>query len=212
MNELTQAEQEKIKRVIQDLFRQTCILKVKYNPETLLAKDNEKYDICNRHREFIADYLEVLGCELQHDAQEHIFRIVGEGVPVLRISLHTTKILLLLKLIYREKMLGEGLHASVTTLKEIRTYGANTGLLTGKLTGSEWSETLNLLKRHQIVEIAGSIANVEDDTPIYIYSTINIYCPAREINALIAQYKDETEEGELPEDEGEEGIQTVMFD
>lgn len=212
MNELTQTEQEKIKRVIQDLFRQTCILKVKYNPETLLAKDNEKYDICNRHREFIADYLEVLGCELQHDVQEHIFRIVGEGVPVLRISLHTTKILLLLKLIYREKMLGEGLHASVTTLKEIRTYGANTGLLTGKLTGSEWSETLNLLKRHQIVEIPGSIANVEDDTPIYIYSTINIYCPAREINALIAQYKVGTEEGELPEDEGEEGIQTVMFD
>ncbi|CDE43453.1 putative uncharacterized protein [Clostridium sp. CAG:411] len=212
MNEVSQAEQDKIKKVIQELFRQTCILKIKYNPETLIAKDNEKYYICNKHREFIADYLEILGCELQHDSQEHIFRIVGEGVPVLRISLHTTKILLLLKLIYREKMLGEGLHASVTNLKEIRTYGANTGLLTGKFTTSEWSETLNLMKRHQILEIPGSVANVEDDTPLYIYSTINIYCPSREINDLIAQYKEETEEGERLENEGEEGIQTVMFD
>ena len=29
---------------------------------------------------FIADYIEVLGCELVHDAQEHIFRLTGEHV------------------------------------------------------------------------------------------------------------------------------------
>ena len=45
MNEVSKAEQDKIKKVIQELFRQTCILKIKYNPETLIAKDNEKYYI-----------------------------------------------------------------------------------------------------------------------------------------------------------------------
>lgn len=212
MNQLSQTEQENVKKVIRDLFRQTCILKIKYDPETLVAKDNGTYHVCNKHRAFIEDYLQMLDCELQHDSQEHIFRLTGEGVPLLRISLTTTKILLLLKLIYKDKILGEGLHASVTNLREIRTYGMNTGLLTGKLTAGEWNETLNVMKRHQILEIAGAVSNLEDDAPLYIYSTINMYCPSKEINELIKRYKGEEEEEEAAKDESEEGVQTVMFD
>ena len=66
-------EGEQIKKTIQALFRQTCILQVKYDPATLVPKDNVQYEICVRHRHFIEDYLSVLGCELTHDAQEHIF-------------------------------------------------------------------------------------------------------------------------------------------
>lgn len=212
MSQLSQTEQENVKKVIKDLFRQTCILKIKYDPETLVAKDNGIYHTCNKHRAFIEDYLQVLDCELQHDSQEHIFRLIGEGVPLLRLSLTTTKILLLLKLIYKDKILGKGLHASVTNVREIRTYGMNTGLLTNKLTVGEWNEALNAMKRHQILEIAGAVSNLEDDTPLYIYSTINMYCPAKEINALIKRYKGEEEKEEAAEDEGEEGIQTAMFD
>ena len=212
MSQLSQIEQENVKKVIKDLFRQTCILKIKYDPETLVARDNATYHSCNKHRAFIENYLQVLDCELLHDSQEHIFRLTGEGVPLLRISLTTTKILLLLKLIYKDKILGEGLNASVTNLREIRTYGMNTGLLTGKLTMGEWNEALNVMKRHQIVEIAGAVSNLEDDTPLYIYSTINMYCPAKEINELIKKYKGEEEEEEATEDESEEGIQTAMFD
>ena len=211
MANLSPADQEQVKKTIQDLFRQTCILKVKYNPETLVAKDNPKYHICNKHRAFIEDYLQVLDCELQHDSQEHIFRLVGEGVPLLRVSLVTTKVLLLLKLIYGEKIMGEGLHASVTNLQEIRTYGVNTGLLQERLSAGEWKETLSLMKTHQILEIPRAISDLEDDTPLYIYSTINLYCPSREINDLIQLYKGEEKE-EVLGDEDQEGIQTVMFD
>lgn len=213
MSALTLAEQENVKRVIQDLFRQTCILKIKYDPETLVAKDNSKYHICNKHRGFIEDYLQILGCELRHDSQEHVFQLVGEGVPVLKISLATTKLLLLLKLIYKDKIMGEGLNASVTTLQEIRQYGVNTGLLTERLGAGEWNEALNLMKRHQILEIPGAVSNLEDDTAMYIYSTINVYCPSKEINELLALYKGEEEEGEeVSDSEDEEGIQTIMFD
>lgn len=212
MSQLSQTEQENVKKVIKELFRQTCILKIKYDPETLVARDNGTYRTCNKHRAFIENYLQVLDCELLHDSQEHIFRLVGEGVPLLRISLTTTKILLLLKLIYKDKILGEGLNASVTNFREIRTYGMNTGLITGKLTVGEWNEALNVMKRHQILEIAGAVSNLEDDTPIYIYSTINMYCPAKEINELIKKYKGEEDEEEDTEDESEEGIQASMFD
>ena len=80
METVSQGEAENIRKMIQDLFRQTCILQVKCDPVTLVQRDNPRYQVCLRHREFIADYLSVLDCELVHDPQEHIFRITGDGV------------------------------------------------------------------------------------------------------------------------------------
>ena len=117
MDELSQSEAAGIKKTIQDLFRQTCILQVKCDPVTLVQRDNPRYRICANHREFIADYLSVLDCELVHDPQEHIFRIKGEGMPIDKLTLTGTRILLLLKMIYRNKIMGEGLDATVTCLQ-----------------------------------------------------------------------------------------------
>ena len=63
LEERTPAEVEAIRRTIQELLRQTCILQVKYDPVTLTARDNGRYQVCLKHREFIADYLSVMGCE-----------------------------------------------------------------------------------------------------------------------------------------------------
>ncbi len=194
MEELSQSEAAGIKKTIQDLFRQTCILQVKCDPVTLVQRDNPRYRICANHREFIADYLSVLDCELVHDPQEHIFRIKGESMPVDRLTLTGTRILLILKIIYRDRIMGEGLNATVTSLREIREIGSNTNLLTRKLTAQEWQDALSMLKVHQIIELPGAIGNLEDDTPIYIYSTINIFCSLVEINELIKMYEESTGE------------------
>ena len=188
MENVSQGEAENIKKTIQDLFRQTCILQVKYDPVTLTQHDNPKYQVCLRNREFISDYLEVLGCELIHDPQEHIFRIAGEGVIVERMSLTTTKLIIIMKLIYRDKIMGEGLNATTTTLAQIREYGRNTNLIDRRLTAQEWNDVLVLMKTHQMIEVPGAISNLEDNTPIYIYNTVNIYCSAMDINELVTQY------------------------
>lgn len=188
MENVSQGEAENIKKTIQDLFRQTCILQVKYDPVTLTQHDNPKYQVCLRNREFISDYLEVLGCELIHDPQEHIFRIAGEGVIVERMSLTTTKLIIIMKLIYRDKIMGEGLNATTTTLAQIREYGRNTNLIDRRLTAQEWNDALVLMKTHQMIEVPGAIANLEDNTSIYIYNTVNIYCSAMDINELVTQY------------------------
>lgn len=136
METVSQGEAENIRKTIQDLFRQTCILQVKCDPATLVQHDNPRYQVCLRHREFIADYLSVLDCELVHDPQEHIFRI----------------------------------------------------------TGQEWNDALVLMKTHQMIELPGAVANLEDFTPIYIYSTVNVFCSAMDINELVRTYQDEVEE------------------
>lgn len=188
MENLTPAQAEEVKKTIQDLFKQTCILQIKYDPVTLIARENPRYHACTRHREFISDYLSVLGCELLHDPQENIYRLGGEGVLTQRLGIITTKLLLLLKCIYRDKIMGEGLKATVTTRTEIRKYGVDTNLITDKLTAAEWYEAFNVFKRHQMIELPCAISDMEDDTPIYLYSTINILCPTMDISAVVKQY------------------------
>lgn len=200
MEELSVTEAEHLKKTISKLFRQTCILQMRYDPVTLTPRDNPDYEICVRHRAFIEDYLSVLGCELTHDPQEHIFRLEGEGAETERISPTATLVILLVKMIYRDKVLGEGLKATVTTLEEIREYGKNTNLLNRKVTGAEWREVLYLMSKHQMIELPGAVRDVEDKTPIYLYSTINLYVSAGDLNALIQEYGEEEQEDETVEE------------
>ena len=200
LEELTVTEAEQVRKTVQALFRQSCILQVKYDPATLTPRDNPQYEICARHRVFIENYIEVLGCELVHDAQEHVFRLTGEHMPKEKLSLTSTVILLLVKLIYRDRIMGEGLNAPVTTLKEIREYGKNTNLITEKLTQAQWREALYLMRMHQVIDLPGAVRDVEDEPPIYIYSTVNLYVTAADINALIEEYIGEGAEDEEAEE------------
>ncbi len=204
LESLSVTEAEKLKKTILSLFRQTCILQEKYDPVTLVPSDNEQFAICRTHRNFIENYLSVLGCELLYDSQERIFRLVGEGVEAEALSKETTIIVLLIKMIYRDKIMGKGLAATVTNLEEIREYGKNTNLLNQKLPDGEWKSALAIMKKHQIVEYPGALRDLEDDTPIYIYSTINLYCSSALINELIEAYREENAEDEA----GKEDIYT----
>ena len=200
LESLTPSEQEKLKKTIASLFRQTCILREKYDPVTLVPHDNEQYEICNRHRNFIEQYLAVTDCELVHDHPEHIYRLVGDGVEAVSLSRTMTIIILLTKIIYRDKMLGQSLEATTTNLAELREYGKNTNLINQKLTDSEWKESIRFMKRHQIVDYPGAARDLEDKTPIYIYSTINLYCSSAMVNELLDAYREEVVENETREE------------
>ena len=191
LEEVSFTECDQIKRTIQDLLCQTCILQVKCDPVTLEKRDNPRYQICVKYQDFLQDYLALLGMDLVHEPQEHIFRLRGTGVPVEKMSLTTTRIFLLLKLIYGDKIMGAGLHATVTNMEEIRIYGKDTNLLTRKLTAQEWQEAFSMLRTNQILEIPGAIGNMTDDTPILINRTILMFCRYSDMNELLARYRSE---------------------
>ena len=134
---------------------------------------------------------------MTHDPQEHIFRLTGEGVATERLNLTTTLLILILKLIYRDKIMGEGLNATVTTLEEMREYGKNTNLITRKLTDAEWRDALYVMRVHQMIDVPGAVKDVEDTTPIYIYSTINLYCASLDIDKIVEKYREELKEEDL---------------
>ena len=45
MENVSQSEAENIRKTIQDLFRQTCILQTKCDPVTLIQKDNPQISL-----------------------------------------------------------------------------------------------------------------------------------------------------------------------
>ena len=116
----------------------------------------------------------------------------------------TTLLVLLLKLSYRDKILGEGLKATVTNLAEIREYGKNTNLITRKLTAAEWKEALYLMRMHQMIDLPGAVRDVEDHTPIYIYGTVHLYCTSADIRDLVEKYREELQEEQNVQDTEEE--------
>ena len=69
-----------------------------------------------------------------------------------------------------------------------------------KLTQTQWREALYLMKMHQIIDVPGAVKDMEDDTPIYIYSTVNLFVTAADINTLIDEYREEEEEHETAEE------------
>ena len=103
-----------------------------------------------------------------------------------------------------DKIMGEGLNATVTSLEEIREVGRSTNLLARRLTVQEWQDTLTMLRTHQIIELPGAVGSLEDDTPIYIYSTINIFCSSVELGELIKNYTDVPEDMEDPSEDSVE--------
>ena len=121
-------------------------------------------------------------------------------MPRENLSLTSTVILLLVRLIFRDRIMGEWLNAPLTTLREIREYGKNTNLITEKLTQAQWREALYLMRMHQVIDLPGAVKDVEDDTPIYIYSTVNLFVTAADINALIEKYREEEDEYETAEE------------
>lgn len=77
----------------------------------------------------------------------------------------------------------------------MREYGKNTNLITRKLTDAEWRDALYVMRVHQMIDVPGAVKDVEDTTPIYIYSTINLYCASLDIEQDRRKIQRRTEGG-----------------
>lgn len=193
METVSQGEAENIRKTIQDLFRQTCILQVKCDPATLVQRDNQGIR-CVCATESLSQTICLCWtanwCMIRRNtfSGSRGWRYDRAYEPYDNEAGHSVKN----DLPWQNH--GEGLHATTTNLAEIREYGKNTNLITRRLTGQEWNDALVLMKTHQMIELPGAVANLEDFTPIYIYSTVNVFCSAMDINELVREYQNEMTE------------------
>lgn len=201
--ELTAAEQERMQEVIRLLWSQTFLLERKYDKKGGRLVSDKNYDFCDRHREFLTDYFAVAGIRLQQDTELGVIYIqgaegIGEKLPKL-----ATIYLLLLKLIYDEKMAAVSSSVNiVTTFGELNGKVGEFRLARGLSSVTEIRRAFSLLRKYQMVEFLDLPEELNENTRIIIYPCINLVLMREDIEGLLRSFEEE--------DDSENGVSKFM--
>ena len=198
--ELPQEEQRKVTEVIGQLYRQTFLLERRYDRKTKRYQINKDYYQCGKHLEFIKAYFAIMGIEVMENSQIGVIYIRGEQVVGEKLPKLATLYILILKLIYDEQMstVSTSVNA-VTSLGEIHEKLGTYRLLRKQPSVTEIRRCLALLKRYQLIEPLDILEEMDGQSRLVIYPTVNVVLMGDDVRALIETYT----EGDEEDDESE---------
>lgn len=206
IKELSTGEQEELREVLQKLYRQTFILERRYDRRAGRMVINKEYYFCEKHMEFLQEYLEAAGISIHDNTQLGTIYIQGEPVMGERLPKLATIYLLLFKLLYDEQMAQASSSVNiVTTLGELTGKAGQFGLIRSLTSQAEMKRALNVLKRYQMIEVMDSMEELHDQTRILIFPSINVVLMREDILRLLAQFGGEASENGNEEGEATDG-------
>ncbi|MFA9463995.1 MAG: DUF4194 domain-containing protein [Velocimicrobium sp.] len=199
---LNDEEKNEITNVIQLLQNQTYLLEKKYERKYGRYQVSANYRVCERHLDFLMEYFNISGLSLVENRQYGIMMLMSNRLQGEKLSKLTTLFTLLLKLIYDEKMntVSNSVHV-FTTLEEIYAKIALFRLWDNRaLPITEVKKAVTTLKKYQVIEVLDTTGEMDIETRILIYPTINLLVNGMDIEQVILQYQ---EEDELEEEDGQ---------
>ena len=198
--ELPPEEQRKVTESVQSLYRQTFLLEWLYDKKTKRYQINREYYQCSKHLEFIRAYFDIMDIEVVENSQIGVIYIRGEQVLGEKLSKLATLYILILKLIYDEQMstVSTSVNA-VTSLGEIHEKLGTYRLLKKQPSATELRRTMTLLKRYQLIEPLDILEELDGQSRLVIYPTVNVVLMGDDVRALIETYT----EGDEEDDESE---------
>ncbi|MDD2978587.1 MAG: DUF4194 domain-containing protein [Hespellia sp.] len=193
-DQLPQEEQEQIEHVIALLLRQTYILEHKYEKRTGRLIYNRDFRIANKHLEFLRSYFGIAGITLMDSSQMGVIYIQGEAVLGEKLPKLATIYLLVLKLLYEEKMATASTSVNViVTLGEISGKAGDMRVLRGLSSVTEIRRTIALLKKYQIVEPLDVLDELNENTRMVVYPSIHAVLVSADATKLLESFSDECE-------------------
>ena len=198
--ELPPEEQRKVTEVIGQLYRQTFLLERRYDRKTKRYQINKDYYQCGKHLEFVRAYFAIMDIEFMENSQIGVIYIRGEQVVGEKLPKLATLYILILKLIYDEQMstVSTSVNA-VTSLGEIHEKLGTYRLLRKQPSVTEIRRCLALLKRYQLIEPLDILEEMDGQSRLVIYPTVNVVLMGDDVRALIETYT----EGDEEDDESE---------
>lgn len=190
--ELTTLEKEKLQEVIRALLSQTFLLERKYDRKSSRLSMVRDYDFCDRHFAFLEEYFEVAGIRLQQDHELGVIYIQGAENVGEKLSKLATIYILLLKLIYDEKMTSASTSVNiVTSLGELYGKVGEFRLLKGLPSVTERKRAFAMLKKYQMIEFLDPSEELDEDSRIIIYPCINLVLMREDIAGLLRAFGEE---------------------
>ena len=198
--ELPPEEQRRVTEYIGQLYRQTFLLERRYDRKTKRYQINKDYYQCSKHLEFIKAYFAIMDIEVMENSQIGVIYIRGEQVVGEKLPKLATLYILILKLIYDEQMstVSTSVNA-VTSLGEIHEKLGTYRLLKKQPSVTEIRRCLALLKRYQLIEPLDILEEMDGQSRLVIYPTVNVVLMGDDVRALVETYT----EGDEEDDESE---------
>lgn len=197
-NGLMLEEQEALSDAIRLLQSQTYVLEKKYDKRIGRYHINKAYRECEKHLDFIKEYFKIARVDVVENTQYGIIGLKSANVQGEKLSKLTSVFLLLLKLLFDEKM-GEAsnsIHIYVT-LQEVYEKIQLFGLWENKsISPTELKRTLATLKRYQVIEVLDAMNEVTPETKLIIYPTVHMVLNPEDVAAILEQYGQEDEDNE----------------
>ena len=198
--ELPPEEQRKVTEVIGRLYRQTFLLERQYDRKTKRYQINKDYYQCTRHMEFVKAYFAIMDIEVMENSQMGVIYIRGEQVAGEKLPRLATLYILVLKLLYDERMSAVSTSVNaVASLGEIHEKLGSYRLLRKQPSMTEIRRCLALLKRYQLIEPMDILEETDGQSRLVIYPTVNVVLMGDDVRALIETYT----EGDEEDDESE---------
>lgn len=195
-SELQEDEQEEVTQAIMLLHAQTFVLERKYDKKTARYQYNKEYRVCEKHLEFLMEYFKIAGIELIEDRQYGVMALRGSNLLGDKLSKLTTIFVLLLKLIFEEKMnsVSNSVHV-YATLNEVYDKINLFRLWDNKaLPVTEIRKTIAALRKYQIIDLLDFDGEISGETKLIVYPPINLLINAEEVRSIISQYQESEEE------------------
>lgn len=191
-DELMPEEQLALTEIIRLLYRQTFILERKYDRKTGRYLYNKEFRVCNKHLEFIGEYLAIAGIEVRENSQLGVIYMQGEGQVGDKLPRLATLYILILKLIYDEQMasVSNSVHI-ITTLSEMNERLGNMGLLTKNPAPTEIRRAIALLKKYQVIEPLDMMEAMDPQSRMIIYPSINVVLFGDDARGILASFSED---------------------
>jgi len=201
-DELMPEEQTEVTDMIRLLYRQTFVLERRYDRRTGRYQYNKEFRRCNKHLEFIREYLKISGVEVRENSQLGVIYIQGEGQVGDKLPRLATLYILILKLIYDEQMasVSNSIHI-ITTLGEMNERLGSMGLLEKNPAATEIRRAIALLKKYQIIDPLDMMEGVDPQNRMVIYPSIHVILFGEDARGLLTSFGEEGESGKGEEDE-----------
>lgn len=205
--QLTEEEKAELTKIVQLFYRQTFLLEHQYDKRTERFQYNKEYRIARKHKEFLTSYFGIAGIELLENVQMGILYIRGEALWGEKLPRLATIYMLVLKLLYDEQM--EEASSStriVTTLGAVNAKAGSFHVLRAMPSPTEMRKAIAFLKRFQIIEPLDVLEELNEDTRMIIYPSVNVVLMGDDIRELLKTFDEEDERGE------ETAIQSTIED
>lgn len=193
--QLTDSERDKFTRVANK------ILGVQYLTHKK-EEDRSDYFFLVKHLKMIKPYFALLGYELDYYEVEKVIALTNPGgANRLRLKKMETILLLVIRLLYQNKLREDLAETISITLADIHFEVERIGVFDSRLTKTDLSAALRLFKRYNLINFQSPKFD-DDHTPILLYPTLLYAARFENIHAIEARLSsyDRSQEEDVDED------------